>query len=336
MTNFSTYNHIFRTSSYLLSELDESKQSFVFIDVSEETIRRLSFLDGRYPISKAGKKISIPITSALSWQEMNVLPPSGRMIFHTSFCGSTLLANMVQEKYNHLIYREPHILVKLANLRALGAYSDGSPKIWPLLLKFTCGQLSKTWHSEANASVKPSNWMNTLLPDLMANNLCDNSMVISNGLEDFVLANLRGGKSRISYSMELLNHYINAGHITKKTISDIESHAFSPIGQLFRFLCILHNAQQTLLSTFFPRSKWIALSDLQSDPETILNRSAKFLEIPNMDTSHNSLQSSSLYSNAKNTHQFFDAKWEKKENNRLKLEFSDELEALIDWSNNVL
>lgn len=316
---------------WFLAGIDADSQCFYFLETSEERISELAFLDGRTPVSTTGRSQNVSVTEALAWQDGKNGPKPPSFILHTSFCGSTLLAGFLQQATDALVYREPDILVQLANLKATKHNLTQTPEIWRAIESFVAMQLSKSWHG-APVIVKPSNWANTLLADM---SFPENKpvMVVTSAEEDFLIANLRGGKARLSYSLDLLNQYLTCGLANRSEVLAVERGGYTAIGRLLRLLCILYDSQRVLLDRTVASAMRISLSWLQSDPHTAVENAMRAFGLSIDQVRINQAIGDTGRRHAKSREKHFRLEEEKAENDRLYTEFEAEFDALHDWRN---
>ena len=321
---------LFEKADYLLMRIDEHHEELIFRPVSQTMIRNAPFLDDsvRYPGSQ--DQFRVPISKALDWQAGTIAQPP-KLIIHTAYCGSTLLANMLANMNEMLVYKEPAVLSSLMSLKAENHKLTHDPALWQNLIRFVLIQLQKSWNTKP-ALIKPSNWINPLIPDLQAAAPDLRLQVITTDLESFLLASLRGGRDRLQYTLSLLNHLLAAGQVDRSRVLEVEQGGLSPLQRLLRLLSIVHNTQQTWLSRISPRSDWIHHDDLRISPEVTMTKAALNLDLPlKSETSPYALEEE-LNQNAKTPGTPFDSQHETSENLRLRNEFREELAEALSWS----
>ncbi len=330
MTFRDKYETVLSDPSWFLSGVDSDGKKLLFCRTSEARIRQLSFLDGRDPVAVTAEQIDVPIRYALDFAEDSVqLPPAG-FIMHTSFCGSTLLANLVQASTNVLVYREPNCLVELANLKAQKHKLTENTSYWHELVKLVVSQLNKSW-AGVPVVVKPSNWANTLLPELSAFEKSPSFVIATMPEMDFLLANLRGGKARLGYSLNLLNHYLASGQASRADVLAVERVGFTPIGRLLRLLVILHRAQADALDRYLPGSVRFELNKIQNAPSKVLEETGFALGLKMDAALAARAVQTTMPRHAKAQGETFEVEVERAETQRLYAQFADEFASLTDW-----
>ena len=330
MTSKPNYEDVLTEPKWLLKGIDNELRSFVFTETNETRVRQLPFLDGRDEIATTRNQVSIPVRQAFEINKTLSMPRTGAIILHTSFCGSTLLANLVQASTNVLVYREPQILVDLATLTAKNNGLDLPYGNSDKLYQFVARQFSKSWSSVPTV-IKPSNWANTLLPHHIAANPDCKYVIMTMPEEDFLLANLRGGKPRLNYSLNLLNHYLQAGMACRSDVLEIERGGYSPVGRLLRLLTVLHRAQDNLLERNIPNAARFHLSQIQRSPDKVLEETGYALGLKIDPALAARAIQSVMRRNSKAIQETYDLNSEKVENVRLRREFDAEFRQLEDW-----
>lgn len=319
--------------AWLLSGIDADTKQLIFVETTESQIRRLPFLDGREPVSNTGREVSVPLKQLIDRSSAPCDVLSGGVVLHTSFCGSTLLSQLIQASTNVLVYREPQILVQLADLKAAGHPISTDKSLWNGLLSLVGQQLQKSWMNVPTV-IKPSNWANTLLNDFDIINPAGRFVVLTIPEDDFLLANLRGGKSRLNFSLSLLNHYLKAGLASRQDVLEVERGGHSPMGRLLRLLVVLHRAQASLLDNYVPDSPKFTLNQIQLTPESVLEQTGWTFGLKLDPTLTSRAIQSVMPLHAKSGGDVYDGDTERAEMNRLRAEFSDEFDALANWRDN--
>ncbi len=199
-------NAVLSDADFFLQGIDIEDGQLKFIQTSREVLSQASFLDGRTELAVAGPAFSIPLERALQWYKSQPQSSSSdRLIAHTAFCGSTLLARALDQKNRSFVYKEPQALIDMVAIKQSGKTLVGSGGDWPGLVRLCLMQLQKTWSPDEVSIVKPSNWVNILLPDLVRYSEGMSLILLSGSLREFLLAVIRGGRDRFAYVLNFLN-----------------------------------------------------------------------------------------------------------------------------------
>jgi hypothetical protein len=169
---------------FLPHSIDPAARVIRFRPTTEQQVREAAFIDGRTDIW-AGPPVSIPFGGIDASTTSPAAP--GRYIFHMSFCGSTLLARLLDRPGKALALKEPNCLVDLADWKTAGAGKD-----FEAVLRFSRALLQRPWAKGEAVVVKPSSWANNLLDELAADAA---AVFVTIPRGRFVRAVLRGGDS---------------------------------------------------------------------------------------------------------------------------------------------
>ncbi len=135
--------------------------------------------------------------------------PKLNFIWHTSFCCSTLISQVIDIEDCNLSLREPDVLNILAQMKRstgsiVGTFSTR-------VANATLGLLSRPFDSGPYITVKPSNVANYLIRDLAQ--LTDGKMVfLYSDCRSFLLAVAKRGEARRGYVRRLFAEMLKDGH----------------------------------------------------------------------------------------------------------------------------
>lgn len=183
---------------HLLHRIDPTAGTATFMSTDKARLTRPSFIDGRSDFSVA-PPVVVPLEALLSQDQLDA-PGSDRVIFHVAFCGSTLLARLLEQDGAAHVLREPNVLVDLANWKRAGVDARFAPS-----LRLVMASLRRRWVPTEAAVVKASNWPNNLIVDLAAlPGLL--SLVITIPRRAYAVAVLRGGRERLAFAARTAAH----------------------------------------------------------------------------------------------------------------------------------
>lgn len=262
---------------YFLHRVDWQNERLVFIETSRETLAAAPFIDGRSPLS-GHPAVEVPLREALEAfdQSQNA---GGRYIFHVSFCGSTLLARLLDVPGTSIVYREPQALVDLADWRAVQRLDTAESLLFAPALRLVAGQFQKSWAGE-QAVVKPSNWVNSLAPELVERE-GSRFVLLDLPMRDFLLAVFRGGRDRMVYCVRFLSHmqtaYPDYDPLAAEA-SSLGGDAYDAIARLC--LLALHLQQRTFDAIDPARACRMRYPELVGAPEKQAERAAGLLDLP--------------------------------------------------------
>lgn len=157
-------------------DLDVGRGVFHLLRVDRALLADAAFLDNRLPVD---------------WTQATLVPaaavPAPRTapgwLWHTSFCGSTLLARMLDVDPHAVVLREPLVLRRLSDAR------HGN-KPWREFIPATNSLLGRDWNG-AKAVVKPTHAALNVASEVMAADPGSRAILLSSSLEDFVVSHLK-------------------------------------------------------------------------------------------------------------------------------------------------
>jgi len=161
-------------------DLHVPDRRFGMLPLSEELIERESFLDVRLdaPLADA---IQIPAAS---------VPTSGLRtarigwLFHTSFCGSTLLARALHLEPYTVALREPMVLRRLSDARKSSWSVDG-------LLEASVAMLGRPWHEGGAVLIKPTHVAMNVAGKLLKAAASSRGIILTSSVDEFLISNLK-------------------------------------------------------------------------------------------------------------------------------------------------
>lgn len=198
---------ILSEANFFLHRLSVETASLQFIKTSRSKLSSVPFIDGREDFSTEQVIYNVSLEQALQWHKSNQQKVKAKFIFHNAFCGSTLLANTLTNNQNSFVYKEPQVLIDLAQLKFNQHLWFTDKNKWQALLSLVINQLNKTWTTDEYSVIKPSNWVNSIIDDLVSIESGVSATFLSSSAQEFLLATLRGGRERISYIYQVKEHF---------------------------------------------------------------------------------------------------------------------------------
>ncbi len=170
---------------WLPHSFNPAGDALVFIRVSEELRRSAAFLDGA--AVRSLEKVILP----LEWAEKAAesLPSAPlHFIFHTALCGSTMLVRALEETGSAAGLKEPAILLNVYHRFSRGSEAQEGPRL-DLVLKL----LGRPIAGSRAVVVKPSCFVNPLVPQLMTHSPGSKALFLSSDLRSFLLGIAKRG-----------------------------------------------------------------------------------------------------------------------------------------------
>jgi hypothetical protein len=179
--------------NFLLDSIDFRQAEVRFLEVSAATYRDSAFLDHR--LQHAGSRaLSIPFAELARLAPLQRQPRKPlHFLFHSAFCGSTLLSRCLTEPGTSFALREPHATLDLATFKRQGG-AHANRAFWLPFCQLVFDLLKKTYDPAEWALIKPTNIANNLLPEALAAAPDSRVLFLYADLDDFVVSNLKKGE----------------------------------------------------------------------------------------------------------------------------------------------
>ncbi|MFC5577350.1 hypothetical protein ACFPOA_04885 [Lysobacter niabensis] len=160
-------------------DLHTQERRYGFLRIDDGVLERSSFLDTRID---ARLTDAVPVASDALGE---LVVASGlAWLFHTSFCGSTLLARVLHAPSYSVCLREPMVLRRLGDARHAGQ------KLGSLVFQ-SAALLSRPWHGGGRVVVKPTHAALNVAADLLEATPGSRAVVLTSTLDDFLVSNLK-------------------------------------------------------------------------------------------------------------------------------------------------
>lgn len=249
------------------------------IPTTAELLRKAAFIDGRTEFACEPPK-RVPLQRFLA-DEAARSPPL-RIIFHIGFCGSTLLARLLDIPGRSLLLREPNCLADLANQYAANKGSGKAGEQSAEALAAAGRHLSRPWSEHEPVAIKASNWVNNLLPLLLEQPA--HPLFLISSRRRFVTAVLRGGPARVAFVARAAVHLSSGDRKAAELVASALYADGDKDGQLARLAATAHEIQMRQFRAAADKGgwgagHWLDQAELSSDPVRAAGRAAAALEL---------------------------------------------------------
>lgn len=265
---------------YLL-HIDQFRVMLLDVDAIGDS----SFLDRRLQVNDAeevfidaeGLRVTAP-----------AYPPA--FVFHTAFCGSTLLARALHAPPLHVSLKEPSVLLSLSSASLAETTAIDTQRI-DHRLDSAIALLARSWTPGGRVLIKPTNQANRLIERILQNQPASRAILLSSSLEEFVVScfkKLPVAETRIRW---MAQHLLAGSELAARlgipanyNFSLPESCVFTWYAQMERFARVLDGDGgdrlrtldlQTMLAApvacVTAAAAWL---DLQSPPQALAERVA--------------------------------------------------------------
>lgn len=158
----------------------DNELNYRFVDATAEAIDRANFLQAENLEFEAASERLIPM--------VNFRPSMPRrpvnFIFHTAFCGSTLLSRALHHAPEHVSLKEPNVLFRLSEA-SLSLRSE----VLSRHLDQAMSELSQPWTEGGRVLIKPTNSCNRIAERMTAPG--DKIVLLYSTLEEFMVSCLK-------------------------------------------------------------------------------------------------------------------------------------------------
>jgi hypothetical protein len=306
-------------------DYDERRDELLMLPVPAERIADAAFLDQRL-----GGDWTAAVR--LGWREIAIapVPPPAALLFHTAFCGSTLLARTLQLPPQVVALREPQVLNQLASaaLRQPRSRIEGP-------LRAALGLLARPWVSEGRILIKPTNQANNLLPDLLRLTR-GKAILLYSSLPEFVIScckKLPEADRRVRWM---------AQHLIKDT--RLQDALQVPWDHPFHFIesCVLtwysqvERYAEALADDSEDRLRSLDMQAMLADPMAAVAAAAEWLELGIQASALQARVHEQFQRNAKHPERMFDAAQRAREREQVAARHADILEGAINWARDVV
>jgi hypothetical protein len=196
-----------------MADLDPQGGQGLFMHADEALIEQATFVDVRLPLQGASLLPLRLDTIAPA------LPPlvDPAWIWHTSFCGSTLLARMLHVAPHTVSLREPLALRRLSDMHDSGG--DVAHLLVPVVKL-----LARPWNPGGRVVLKPTHAALNIAGRLMQTAPGSRAIVLTSSLDDFLVSHLKKTPETLSRISVLAERALKAGGFVRRLAAD----AFAP------------------------------------------------------------------------------------------------------------
>ena len=159
-------------------DYDDARDEWLVMPLTAAQVGAAPFLDERAGVKTAD-------AARVADADIAIPPgakPPGAWLFHTAFCGSTLLARALHEAPRAMALKEPIVLTTLTRMSL-----QRSPGVDPLLRR-ALALLGRRWSPDGAVLVKPTNLVNRLIPQILAASPDARAVLLYASLREFLLS----------------------------------------------------------------------------------------------------------------------------------------------------
>jgi hypothetical protein len=179
---------------------------YVFYPLTALQIERANFLD----IQNLNLKDVVPVRIRV---QDYVAPEKGYplcYIFHTAFCGSTLLSRALSQAPKTVVLKEPDVLMKISNQSLI----SGNESVIPYL-QDSLKELSQPWVENGKVAIKPTNSVNRIIREILYA-YPGKAVLLYSELEDFLVSCFKKLPTAEQKLRWMAQHLIHQTRLQKK------------------------------------------------------------------------------------------------------------------------
>lgn len=239
------------------------------VETTRSQLRAASFLDGRERFWSAEEVVDVDLSAHAPREE-------GRFIFHVGFCGSTLLARLLDQPGSVLSLKEPQSLADIASQRGAILSGGASGSVDPLI-DHALECLARARGPGEVVVIKPTNWVNSLLPWLCTPERSMRAVFVSMDPRAFLGAVFRGGRARLEFCTRLCAEVAQVVPNGQRRLVAAIDKGGNPLDQSARIAALLHAMQEDLFDRAIAANGWSAdvrvyFSELLARPDEVAQR----------------------------------------------------------------
>lgn len=310
-------------------KLEPEKEKIYFCEMTSEDFVREPFHDLR--VLSENSEIYVASISQLLTHYKNRLTSSTaqKYIFHTAFCGSTLLSRYLNELDDTFVYREPQVYMELAHAKHCHPHI-GQDTGWQNVLMLITELLSRT-DSTTSPIMKMVDNCNDIVVDLLNLNPDSVSLVLFSSLEEFLISTLKH-PARRTFAVQRLNginisKYMALANVDIAGLGEATSAACLWLSQMYQILETARHQQKQ----FYTLSK----SDLLKRPIESLSAVVKLFGLNGSAEIIRKILASHGRVHAKSGKEF-SFETNRQQDLRIKNTYQDEIHQGLQWSKTIL
>lgn len=309
-------------------DFDPASQTLSFVRCSVDMLAREPFLDPRWN-RLALPRCKVELSALAAQLAADAEPPQVHFIWHTSYCGSTLLAQALNRPGCNLSLKEPLILVSTADAkrRELAGAGRAPPRLTDIVLRL----LARSHRPGERVTLKPSNAANNLMADA-ARLTAGKALFLYSDLPSFLVSIAKGGVMLRRYARRLFgNIAADSGQPLRWPVAELFQMSDLEIAALAWHLQIAEFRRS--FQAYGPaRAACLDCEDLLAEPEGVLARIDRFFALGLGEAYLRAAAHSAREHDAKRPGHRFDPAHRRHQRQKIRGQLGDELERIVAWS----
>lgn len=293
---------------------------FRMLRLSLDRVGNAAFLDQRLDTDGAAEVL---VDAASTHADIPAHPPA--YLFHTAFCGSTLLARALHAPPRVVALKEP---LALLSLSAAAARHD--PGVISERLATTLRLMARGWSADGMCLIKPTNQVNRMMPDILALQPQSRALLLYSSLEEFVVScfgKLPLAETRIRWMAQ----HLLAGSPLSARLGIPADYPFSlPQSCVFTWFAQIERFAVALDGDAADRLRTLDLEALQTRPVASVAATADWLHLPSRPSTERI--TAVFQRDAKATQRAYDPATRDVERAAVRARFGNVIQRTLDWA----
>jgi hypothetical protein len=323
---------IINDAHWHLCHLDITSYTARFVYLSREVINRATFLDQRFFSTFPGTFIELDLRQFARYDFSQLNPYPVNYIFHTAFCGSTLLTRCLNIEGSNLSLSEPEVLLQLANFKRNFPDFARSPD-WLKIVGTVINLLARPFKKGEKILIKPTNSANNLIGDLLALNKDSKALFLNSALPAFLISNLKKGGEYENFCQLLIKCFaMDSDYLSTNNIKNYEQ--LPPLKKA----ALAWHMQQDAYAQYFDNTalkqvKSLTVNDFLEQPKQVFTHLSAFFSLQiNESKITNILASQSFNTHAKAQAGKYDRNIKRVEDDAIQEENAMTIASAVEWA----
>jgi hypothetical protein len=292
-----------------------------------DAIGRASFLDGRTPLSSE-PVWSLPVVDC---------PPARHapaLLFHTAFCGSTLLARALHAPPAAVSLKEPGVMLAIA--MATLQPDRHPPASTESAARAILGLLARPWQPDGRVLVKPTNQVNRIVPMLLQASPGSRALLLYSSLEQFLLScckKLPAAETLVRWMAQALL----PGTQLAQRLGVPMSHPFNLVeAAVLTWYAQMEIYAMALAQDDDGRLRSLDIDVMLAEPQAAVAAAADWLQLPGAHEGLEARVAATFSRNAKSQERAFDAGQRDTENALVREHFGPLVRQALQWADDAI
>lgn len=313
---------------YYPTDYDGAADVFLFQDATADVLGESSFLDQRAP---------------LRWNDLSPVAPrdvptlptrAPAFVFHTAFCGSTLLARALHAPPRVVALKEPKALLGLSQ-RSLDLRAEETAA-FDERLGLALDLLGRPWRADGAVLIKPTNQVNRLLPAILRLRPDTRAVLLYSSLEEFLLScckKLPEAETRIRW---MAQHLLIGGALAP-ALGVSPRHAFDFVEScVLTWYAQIERYAQALAADTDDRLRTLDMRVLMRAPEATVRACATHLRLDGALEQLPERVRANFARDAKHTDKSYSPEQREREKAALQARYAPLVQAALAWANQAI